>query len=163
MVGAAPHVFARLQPVFEPWTARVVHVGGVGDGHRMKLINDFLSLGYGALYAEALTVARKSGLSVAQVDQVIRGGRMDCGFYRTFMGYALDGDRDAHKFTLSNAYKDMRYVEAMANAAGCATVVASAVKNAYAMAIATGGDGPKDYVPHLSDYVARGNGVSDPQ
>lgn len=26
MVGAAPHVFARLQPVFEPWTARVVHV-----------------------------------------------------------------------------------------------------------------------------------------
>jgi 3-hydroxyisobutyrate dehydrogenase-like beta-hydroxyacid dehydrogenase len=161
MVGAEPEVFERLKPVFEAWTARTVHIGGVGDGHRMKLINNFLSLGYGALYAEALTVAKKSGLSVQQVDQVIRGSRMDCGFYRTFMGYALEGDRDAHRFTLANAYKDLRYVEAMANAANCATTVASAVKNTYALGVALSGGGPEDYVPHLPDYVGRANGAGD--
>ncbi|WP_342593614.1 NAD(P)-dependent oxidoreductase [Ancylobacter gelatini] len=159
MVGASDAVFARLRPIFEPWTARIVHVGGVGDGHRIKLINNFLALGYGALYSEALAIARKSGLTVAQVDEVIRGGRMDCGFYQTFMGYVLQGNRNSHKFTLSNAYKDLRYVEAMANAARCATPIASMVKNAYAQAVATGGDGNEDYVCLLPDFVARANGV----
>ncbi|MQT14128.1 NAD(P)-dependent oxidoreductase [Segnochrobactrum spirostomi] len=159
IVGAAPAVFERLKPVFETWAARVVHIGGVGDGHRMKLVNNFLSLGYGAIYAEALAIAAKSGLSVTQFDKVIRGSRMDCGFYQTFMGYALDGNREAHRFTLANAYKDLRYVEAMADAGPVAAPVASAVKNAYARAVAMGGDGPEDYVPHLTDWVARANGL----
>ena len=159
MVGASPAVFARIQPVIATWAAKIVHIGGLGDGHRMKLLNNFLSLGYGALYAEALTLSRKVGISVATFDSVIRGGRMDCGFYQTFMGYALEGNRDVHRFTLSNAFKDMRYVEAMGNAAVMATGLASAVKNSYAAAMATGGDGPEDYVPHLTDFVARANGV----
>ena len=159
MVGASPAVFARIQPVIATWAAKIVHIGGLGDGHRMKLLNNFLSLGYGALYAEALTLSRKVGISVETFDSVIRGGRMDCGFYQTFMGYALEGNRDVHRFTLSNAFKDMRYVEAMGNAATIATTLASAVKNSYAAAMATGGDGPEDYVPHLSDFVARANGV----
>ncbi|WP_191334726.1 NAD(P)-dependent oxidoreductase, partial [Allgaiera indica] len=159
MVGASDETYARLKPVFECWTQRSVHIGGVGDGHRMKLVNNFLSLGYGALYAEALSVARKSGLSVQQFDSVIRGGRMDCGFYQTFMGYALEGNRDAHKFTLTNAYKDMRYVEAMANAGGCVSTLASAIKNSYAAAVASGMDGAEDYVPHLTDFIGRANGV----
>jgi hypothetical protein len=25
--------------------------------------------------------------------------------------------------------------------------------------MATGGDGPEDYVPHLSDYIAKANGL----
>jgi 3-hydroxyisobutyrate dehydrogenase-like beta-hydroxyacid dehydrogenase len=84
---------------------------------------------------------------------------MDCGFYQTFMGYALEGNREAHKFTLANAYKDMRYVESMANAATVGTPMASAVKNSFALAIATGGSGAEDYVPHLSDYIAKANGL----
>lgn len=159
MVGASEAIFARVQPVIATWAAKIVHIGAVGDGHKMKLLNNFLSLGYGALYSEALALARKVGIPIAEFDKVIRGGRMDCGFYQTFMGYALEGNREAHKFTLGNAYKDMRYVEAMANAATVATPLASAIKNSYALAMATGGDGPTDYVPHLSDFVARANGL----
>lgn len=159
MVGASEAVFARVQPIIATWAGKIVHIGAVGDGHKMKLLNNFLSLGYGALYAEALALSRKIGLPVATFDQVIRGGRMDCGFYQTFMAYALEGNREAHRFTLGNAYKDMRYVESMANAATVATPMASAVKNAYALAMATGGDGPEDYVPHLTDFIARANGL----
>ena len=159
MVGASPAVFERIQPVIATWAGKIVHIGGLGDGHRMKLLNNFLSLGYGAIYAEALTLARKVGISAETFDSVIRGGRMDCGFYQTFMSYTLDGNRAAHRFTLSNAFKDMRYIESMGNAATVATTVASAVKNTYAAALATGGDGAEDYVPHLADFVARANGV----
>ncbi len=141
------------------WAGKIVHIGRVGDGHRMKLLNNFLSLGYAAIYAEALALAAKVGISTATFDSVIRGGRMDCGFYQTFMGYALEGNREAHRFTLSNAYKDLRYLECMANAATVTTTMASAAKNSFAGAVAQGGAGPEDYVPHLTDFVARANGV----
>jgi len=159
MVGATPEVFTRISPVIATWAGKIVHIGRVGDGHRMKLLNNFLSLGYAAIYAEALALAAKVGISTATFDSVIRGGRMDCGFYQTFMGYALDGNRDAHRFTLSNAYKDLRYLESMANAAAVTTTMASAAKNSFAGAVAQGGAGPEDYVPHLTDFVGRANGV----
>jgi hypothetical protein len=159
MVGATDASFARVQPIIATWAAKIVHIGGVGDGHKMKLLNNFLSLGYAALYSEALALSRKVGIPVAKFDKVIRGGRMDCGFYQTFMGYALEGNREAHRFTLGNAYKDMRYVESMANGATVVTPMASAVKNSFALAMASGGNGPEDYVPHLSDFIARANGL----
>ena len=159
MVGAEEAVFERVRPVMETWTRKIVRVGGIGDGHRMKLLNNFLSLGYAALYAEALTLGRKVGISPERFDSVIRGSRMDCGFYQTFIEYALEGNREAHRFTIANAHKDLTYLESMANAAVVGTAMASAAKNAFAMALATGGDGPEDYLPHLVDFVGRANGV----
>jgi 3-hydroxyisobutyrate dehydrogenase-like beta-hydroxyacid dehydrogenase len=52
----------------------------------------------------------------------------------------------------------MRYLAAMAEAAGVANPVGGAVKNYYAMAVADGR--AEDFVPMLSDFVARLNGVS---
>ena len=37
--------------------------------------------------------------------------------------------------------------------------MSSAVKNSYAVAMANGGNGPENYVPHLPDYIARANGL----
>ena len=158
MIGAAPEIFARIRPACEAWAQKVVHLGPVGDGHKMKLLNNFLSMGYAAIYAEALTLAQKIGITPQTFDSVLRGSRMDCGFYQTFMQYVLERDRDAHKFTLVNALKDVRYLESVANAAGVPNPVGNAVKNVFASAVAAGkGD---DYVPMLSDWVASQNGVS---
>ncbi len=158
MIGASPEVFARIKPACEAWAQKIVHLGPVGDGHKMKLINNFLSLGYAAIYAEALTLGQKIGITPQTFDSVIRGSRMDCGFYQTFMQYVLERDRDAHKFTLSNALKDVRYLESVANEAGVANPIGNAVKNSYAAAVASGKG--EDYVPMLSDWIAGLNGTS---
>ena len=158
MVGASPEVFARINPACEAWAQKIVHLGPVGDGHKMKLINNFLSLGYAAIYAEALALGQKIGITPQTFDSVIRGSRMDCGFYQTFMTYVLERDRDAHKFTLTNALKDVRYLESVANEAGVANPIGNAVKNSYAAAVASGKG--EDYVPMLSDWIAGLNGTS---
>jgi 3-hydroxyisobutyrate dehydrogenase-like beta-hydroxyacid dehydrogenase len=157
MVGADTATFERVRPVISTWAGKIVHVGGLGDGHKMKLLNNFVAMGYAALYAEALALGQKSGISPQTFDSVIRGGRMDCGFYQTFMRYALERDENAHKFSLANAAKDMRYLEAMANAAGIANPVGNAVKNTFAAAVASGH--AEAYVPMISDIVAAGNGT----
>ena len=160
MVGATEETFARLEPVLRTWAKTVTRVGGPGAGHKMKLLNNFLSLGYGAIYAEALAMAEKAGVGTAMFDKVIRGSRMDCGFYQTFMGYAVEGNREAHKFTLTNALKDLTYLSAMAEGVGVTSPVQGAVRDSFAMAVDDGGAGPEDYVPHLVDFVARANGVT---
>lgn len=160
MVGASQKVYDRLTPVISAWAKTIVHIGSSGAGHKMKLLNNFLAMGYGALYAEALALSEKSGITTQQFDSVIRGSRMDCGFYQTFMGYAVEGNAEAHKFTLTNALKDMRYLEAMADSVDLPNPVGNTIKNSFAMAVAAGGDGPTDYVPHLVDFVARRSGVS---
>jgi 3-hydroxyisobutyrate dehydrogenase-like beta-hydroxyacid dehydrogenase len=66
MVGADPEVFARIEPVLRCWAGYVVHLGPLGLGHKMKLVNNFVGMGYAALYAEALAIARKSGLTIEQ-------------------------------------------------------------------------------------------------
>lgn len=160
MVGATPETFARIKPVLDTWAgAKIVHLGAPGDGHKMKLLNNFVSLGYAAIYAEAMTLATKAGLSPEIFDSVLRGSRMDCGFYQTFMGYTIEGNREAHKFTLSNAYKDLTYLESMADAAKVVNPIGNAVKNSFGMAVSTGGNGAENYVPHLPEYIGRQNGI----
>jgi 3-hydroxyisobutyrate dehydrogenase-like beta-hydroxyacid dehydrogenase len=158
MVGCDAEVWPRLQPVIACWAAKSVRLGAPGDGHKMKLLMNFTAMGYAALYSELLAVGKKAGLAPQTIDSALRGSRMDCGFYQTFFQYVLQRDREAHKFTLRNAHKDMKYLAAMASAGGVANPIGGAIKNYFAMAEAAGrGD---DYVPMLSDFVAALNGVS---
>ncbi len=158
MVGGDPAAVARARPILETFAGRIVETGPVGTGHTMKLLNNFLAMGYAALYSEALALGAKAGLSPKVFDAVIRNGRMDCLFYQTFAKYVIDRDREAHRFTLVNAMKDMTYLANFAGALGVVNPVGAAVRNSFAQAVATGHG--QDYVPMLSDRVAEWNGTS---
>ena len=157
MVGADPEIFQRIEPMLQTFAGRIVHMGAPGTGHRMKLINNFVSLGYAALYSEALTLSQAVGITPAMFDSVIRGGRMDSPFYQTFMEYTLRGDKEAHKFTLSNAFKDLRYLESMADDAGVSNPLGNAVKNSFGLGVQQGG--PERMVPMLPELIAGLSGV----
>lgn len=157
MVGCDPATFARIEPVLRCWAGNVVHLGPLGLGHKMKLVNNFVAMGYAALFAEALAIARKAGLSVEQFHSVIGSGRMRSGFYDTFIQWSLVGNENAHRFTISNAHKDMRYLASMANEIGAVNNIQTLVKNSFA-AMEAAGDGPK-YVPMLADFIAHLNGL----
>ena len=157
MVGAAPEVFARIEPVLRCWAGHVVHLGPVGLGHKMKLVNNFVAMGYAALFAEALAIARKAGLSLQQFHTVIGAGRMRSPFYDTFMQWSLAGDENAHRFTIANAHKDMRYLAAMAGELGVVNPLQAAVKNSFA-AMEASGQGERS-VPMLADFVAAVNAL----
>ena len=158
MVGGDDAMVARARPILDAFAGRVVPTGPVGTGHTMKLLNNFLSMGYAALYAEALMVGAKAGLTAKVFDSVLRNGRMDCPFYQTFFKYVIERDRNAHRFTIANAHKDVTYLAGFAQALGVANPVGAAVRNSFALAVGTGH--AEDYVPMLSDIVAEWNGTS---
>jgi 3-hydroxyisobutyrate dehydrogenase-like beta-hydroxyacid dehydrogenase len=157
MVGGEPASVARARPILDAFAGRIVATGPVGTGHTMKLLNNFLSMGYAAIYSEALMIGAKAGLAPDVFDAVIRNGRMDCPFYRTFFQYVIERDRNAHRFTLANALKDVSYLAGFAQALMVANPIGAAVRNSFAQAVATGHG--EDYVPMLSDLVAEWNGA----
>ena len=157
MVGTDPDTFATILPVIECWAGNINHVGPVGSAHKMKLIMNFIAMGYSCLYSEAVTLGAKVGIAPQTINKVIGSSRLSNGFFDTFMKYTVGRDRDAHKFTIANASKDVRYVANMATAAGMANPMGAAMRNTYAQAEAVGkGD---HYVPMLSDHIAELNGV----
>jgi 3-hydroxyisobutyrate dehydrogenase-like beta-hydroxyacid dehydrogenase len=158
MVGCDDATFAIIEPVLRCWAGNVVHLGALGSGHTMKLVNNFVAMGYAALYSEALAIARKAGLTVEQFHSVIGSGRMRCGFYDTFIQYSL-GQPNAHAFTISNAHKDMRYLASLATELGAVNPMQSAVKNSFA-AMDAADEGAR-FVPMLADFVARQNGLQE--
>ncbi|MDU8927053.1 NAD(P)-dependent oxidoreductase [Alisedimentitalea sp. MJ-SS2] len=157
MVGCDDDTFAKVQPVIDCWAGTINHVGPVGSAHKMKLLMNFLAMGYGALYAEALSLGAKVGISPQKLREVIAPSRMGNGFFDTFMSYAVDRNRDAHKFTIENASKDVRYANNMASNAGVVGIMASAVKHYYTHVEAIGKG--SDFVPMVADHVARLNGL----
>jgi 3-hydroxyisobutyrate dehydrogenase-like beta-hydroxyacid dehydrogenase len=157
MVGCDSDTFARVRPVIETWAGTINHVCDTGDAHRMKLIMNMISMGYAALYSEALVLGTKAGLSPQMIRQVIGGSRLSNGFFDTFMSYAVGRDPEAHKFSIANASKDVRYAASMASDAGVANFIGAAIKNTFALAEGTGHG--QDYVPMLSDIVAEMNGL----
>jgi 3-hydroxyisobutyrate dehydrogenase-like beta-hydroxyacid dehydrogenase len=157
MVGADPETFAQIEPVLRCWAGIVVHLGPVSLGHKMKLVGNFVAMGYAALYSEAIAISRKAGLTIEQFHSVIGAGRMRSPFYDTFMQWSLVGDENAHRFTISNAHKDMRYLASMANELGVVNPLQAQVKNSFA-AMEAAGQGAR-FVPMLADFVAGLNGL----
>jgi 3-hydroxyisobutyrate dehydrogenase-like beta-hydroxyacid dehydrogenase len=158
MSGGAPEVFARARPVLDAFAARVIHTGPTGSGHTMKLLNNFISMGYSAIYSEALTLGVKAGLTPQVFDSVIRGSRMDCSFYQAFFDFVLNRNENAQRFAMVNALKDMSYLASLAQALQAVNPVGAAVRNSFATAVAAGRG--QSFVPALSDVIAAANGVS---
>ena len=157
MIGCDADTFKQILPVVECWAGNINHVGETGSAHQMKLIMNFISMGYAALYAEAVTLGASVGLAPQMIEQVIGTSRLGNGFFDTFMKYAVGRDRDAHKFAIANASKDVRYAANMASDAGVANIMGASIKHYFTLAEGAGKG--QDYVPMLADFVAQMNGM----
>lgn len=157
MVGCDEALFDTVKPVIECWAGAINRIGPVGSGHKMKLLMNFISMSYASLYSEVLVLGARNGIPPQTIRKVISPSRLGNGFFETFMRYAVDRDRDAHKFSITNAAKDLRYVNAMASDANVMNIMAGAARHYFTHAEATGHGG--DYVPMLSDFVGALNGV----
>jgi 3-hydroxyisobutyrate dehydrogenase-like beta-hydroxyacid dehydrogenase len=157
MVGASEVDLAHLRPLFESFADTVQHVGSLGAGHTLKLVNNMISMGYAALFSEALTMTQKAGIASAEFYQLISSSRMDCEFFQSFIGWVRSGDARSHAFALSSAADAMAHAQEQACAMGLNLPVLSAVSEMFSAAQAAG-EGDVN-LPELPRVVAARHGV----
>jgi len=74
MVGGKAEVLARARPLFDCLGTKVLHMGEQGAGQGTKACHQLLLLITAQGVAEALTLAKRAGLDVQQVQQAMMGG-----------------------------------------------------------------------------------------
>jgi len=151
MTGGDPATLAEVRPVLDCFADTIVHCGGVGAGHKAKLINNMLSLGYAAVTAEALATAKKAGVDLNALRQIVTAGGANSVMFQRLAAYQIDGDNTQLQFAIANAQKDVRYFLQMAEALPMTAFVSSAIHQTYTMA---GGAGfGQNYVPEIIDVL----------
>jgi 3-hydroxyisobutyrate dehydrogenase-like beta-hydroxyacid dehydrogenase len=155
MTGGDPATLAEIRPVLDCFADLIVHCGDVGAGHKVKLVNNMLSLGYGMVTAEALLAAKKGGIDLKALREIVSGGGANSVMFQRLAAYAIENDNTQLRFAIANASKDVRYFVHMCESLQAATPVAQAIHQAYAMA-ANMGHG-EAYVPTMVDILGQWN------
>ena len=74
MFGGSEEVLQRLTPVFNRIAGTIRHLGEVGTGHIAKACNQVVVAVTQTALADAVTLARRSGLDVAALLDILQGG-----------------------------------------------------------------------------------------
>ncbi|MBL8709770.1 MAG: NAD(P)-dependent oxidoreductase [Rhodospirillaceae bacterium] len=151
MTGGDVAVLARIRPVLESFADTIVHCGGVGAAHKVKLINNLLALGAAALTAEALATAQKGGVDLKALRDIVTAGGANSVMFQRLASYFIDGDKTQAQFAIANAQKDLRYYLQMAEALATPSPVAAAAHQLYWLASSMGY--AERYVPATIDAL----------
>jgi 3-hydroxyisobutyrate dehydrogenase-like beta-hydroxyacid dehydrogenase len=162
MVGADPATFEEIKPVLGAFCENIFHVGDVGAGHKIKLINNFAAIGQMSLIAEALTACAKLGVDPKKYFALVSQGAANSGIFQMMAGNAVEGDFTGMKFGLANAAKDVRYYTQLATESGISGPMAAATMQTLLAAVNLGFGAPQHLVGSLVQAQAKLNGVDFP-
>ena len=131
IVGAPTALFDETLPLLQGFAENIAHAGDVGAGHTLKLLHNFVSLGFSAVLAEATAASRKAGISDSALLEVLGAGGGGGVVLERLRPYIVGNDPSGFKFTVANATKDLGYYHTMTNELGVERGVAEAVHALY--------------------------------
>ena len=138
IVGGASETVAACKDLFEAMGKNVFHVGALGQGLAMKLVNNMLVQVTTVAIAEALVMGVKAGLDPQMIYELIRAG---VGTSRVFevRGPMMVKDKyENASMTIKLYHKDLSVIEDFAAGLGVPTPLFSASIPVYAKALAMG-------------------------
>ncbi len=157
MVGGGETEVKQVWPLLEDMAENIFHVGPLGSGHKLKLINNFFAMTTASAISEAAAMAVKTGVNLESLYEVMAAGPLKSGMFDFCMTNARKGDPSNLQFSVANARKDVGYYMRMAEAADMPSFIAPATYHLLSLAKANGHG--EDYVPTLCDFVGGIGGI----
>ncbi len=138
MAAGSEEAFARCKPVFEGFTAKCFRVSNrPGDGSRMKVVNNMAAAANLAAGAEAMALAARLGLDLAQVIDVVQSSSGASWMFGEHMPRAIAGDYRT-RAAARVLHKDVGLFVDVARAAGIEPEMARATLEVYRDTVARG-------------------------
>lgn len=125
---------ARVMPALEAMGEAFFHFGGVGAGHRAKIISNMVALGAIALANEAFALGSEHGLDVRVLYDALMAGN---GRSRSLEVYGLPmvmRDYNAKQFSIAHACHDLLAAQKLADECGTPVPVATAIREVFGKA-----------------------------
>ena len=137
MVGGDEEPVARVLPVLEPLGRATFHVGKLGLGNTMKLLNSLIAFTTTWVSLEGLAFATKAGIEVQKAVEILRTAGAS-NFFIDRQVETIDGRGRPTQFALELAAKDARLINELGSELGAPTPVAAAVRDVLDEAVAKG-------------------------
>lgn len=132
MVGAGPDAVAGVRPLLTALASSLVVVGPrLGDGQRMKLVNQLLAGVHIAAAAEALALAERLGLDARECHDVLGRGAATSFMFVDRGARMVSGEFDDVRSALDIFVKDMGLVTGEAAALGSPVPLAEAARQRF--------------------------------
>lgn len=144
--------FDTVKPVLDELGENVFHLGALGSGHTIKLINNFFGMTVANAMAEAFAMADVMDVPRQSLYDVMAAGPLKSGMMDFVKGYGVDGDPNQLAFAIKNAAKDVGYYAQMASDAGVDSVMSKCALGALSDARDSGR--ADDMVSQMVDYYA---------
>ncbi len=135
MAAGEPDAFAKVKPVLDDLGETVFHLGPLGTGHTIKLINNFFGMTIANAMSEAFAIADKAGLPRQAVYDVMSAGPLHSGMMDFVTAYAIDGDPAKLAFSIRNAAKDVGYYSEMVQALGTESIMSEGARKGLSLAL----------------------------
>ncbi len=130
LVGGETDVFAAHLPAFEAIGGRVFHIGPLGTASVIKVITNMLAFIHLVAAGEALMLARRAGLDLAQSFEVIKASSGTSFVHETESQVILNGSYDIG-FTMDLACKDLGFAHELGDELGVPLELASLVEQTF--------------------------------
>ena len=135
MVAGKPEVFEAVRPVMDSFATNPVLVGNeVGQGQAVKTINQLLVGVHMCATAEAFTLAKKCGLDLKCVYDVICASAGMSRIFENRGQFVIDRDFSTRS-TLQIQLKDTNIVCQTADAVGAPTLLANTARELFKLAV----------------------------
>jgi 3-hydroxyisobutyrate dehydrogenase-like beta-hydroxyacid dehydrogenase len=144
MAGGAAEDFARATPLLEAMGRVIVHVGALGQGEMLKLINNAVGAANAAALAEALLLARATGLDLDAFAQVLSSGSGASAQLELKAAAMRAHDYTPALFKTTHMLKDVRLCLDEAQTAGIPFPAAAHARDLLAATVGRG-HGAEDY------------------
>ncbi len=131
IVGAPDALFAEILPLLQSFAETITHAGGVGAGHTLKLVHNFVSLGFSAVLSEAVAASRKAGIDDESLLSVLGNGGGGGVILERLRPYIERNDPSGFRFSIANANKDVGYYLDMLEDLKSASTIADTVGELY--------------------------------
>ena len=118
MCGGDAEDLARVQPLLAALASRRTHVGKVGSGQEMKVLNQALVGGTAVMLAEVLTLARSLGLPLDLVPSCLAGGLADSAGLQRIWPRMAGELHEPPTGRAAQMFKDLKNVDALRAGAG---------------------------------------------
>jgi 3-hydroxyisobutyrate dehydrogenase-like beta-hydroxyacid dehydrogenase len=130
--------YARVAPVLDGFSRAHYYVGAFGAGSKMKFVANLLVAIHNVAAAEAMVLARKSGLNLAMVLKVIADGAGNSRMFQVRGPMMVKGDYSDATMKVQVWQKDMTIIGEFARRLECPTPLFSASAPIYTAAMAMG-------------------------
>lgn len=137
LVGGRSEHISRCREVFSSFALNIIHVGGIGDGTRMKFIVDMLQAQLAEALAEGLVLGEKLGFKPEKILEVIDSGIVASPLFHT-KGRSISKGDFSRNLALKYIYGNLLHVKDASRKANVRLPAAETVLKVFEKAIQQG-------------------------